>query len=62
MLLAVCAGVEDVTEVFRSEEGADARYRKYSEKRDDPFDEGEDDIDWSESEYTSWTSRVEVRP
>ena len=32
VFVAVCAGVEDVTEVFRSEDDADARYWKYERR------------------------------
>ena len=62
VFVAVCAGVEETTEVFRSEESADARYRKFAEEHDIPEDEDGEDFDWSESEYTAWTSRVEVLP
>ena len=62
VFVATCAGVEEITVVFRSEKSADARYRKYAEDHDMPMDEDGEDYDWSESEYTAWTSRVEVLP
>ena len=62
VFVATCAGVEETTEVFRSEASADARYRKFAGDHDMPMDEDEEDYDWSESEYTAWTSRVEVLP
>ena len=62
VFVAVCAGVEETTEVFQSEESADARHRKFAEDHDIPHDDEDgDDYDWSESEYTAWTSRVVVR-
>ena len=62
VFVATCAGVEETTEVFRSEKSAGARYRKYADDHDIPMDEDGEDYDWSESEYTAWTSRVEVLP
>lgn len=62
VFVGVYAGVEEVTEVFRSEKSAEARYRKFAEDHDIPMDEDGEDFDWSESEYTAWTSRVEVQP
>ncbi len=62
VFVATCAGVEETAEVFRSEKSAEARYRKYAEDHDMPMDEDGVDYDWSESEYTAWTSRVEVLP
>ena len=62
VFVATCAGVEETTEVFRSEKSADARYRKFAEDHDIPMGEDGEDYDWSESEYTAWTSRVEVLP
>ena len=62
MFVATCAGVEETTEVFRSEKSAEVRYRKYADDHDIPMDEDGEDYDWSESEYTAWTSRVEVLP
>ena len=62
VFVGVYAGVEEVTEVFRSEKSAEARYRKFAEDHDIPMDEDGEDFDWSESEYTAWTSRVEVLP
>lgn len=61
VFVGVCAGVENVTEAFTTGERADARYRKYAEEHNIPFYDDEDDFDWSESEYSAWTSRVEVR-
>ena len=61
VFVAVCAGVEEATEVFRSEESADGRYRKFAEEHDIPMYEDGEDYDWSESEYSAWTSKVEVR-
>ena len=62
VFVATCAGVEEATEVYRSEASADARYRKFAEDHAIPSDEDGEDYDWSESEYTAWTSRVEVLP
>jgi hypothetical protein len=62
VFVGVYAGVEEVTEVFRSEKSAEARYRKFAEDHDIPMDEDGEGFDWSESEYTAWTSRVEVQP
>jgi hypothetical protein len=62
VFVGVYAGVEESTEVFRSEASAEARYRKFAEEHDIPMDEDGEDFDWSESEYTAWTSRVEVLP
>ena len=62
VFVATCAGVEEITEVFQSEESATTRYRKFAEEHDIPEDEDGEDYDWSESEYTAWTSRVEVLP
>ncbi len=62
VFVATCAGVEETTEVFRVEKSAATRYRKFAEDHDIPMDEDGEDYDWSESEYTAWTSRVEVLP
>ncbi len=60
--VADCQVTDDVTEVYRSEANANQRYEEYAREHDIPFDEAECDIHWSESEYTAWTSRVEIRP
>ena len=60
VFVATCAGVEETTEVFRSEKSS--RYRKFAEDHDMLMGEDGEDYDWSESEYTTWTSRVEVLP
>ena len=57
-----CQGIEDITEVYRSEKSANRRYEEYAREHDIPFDKDEGDFDWSGSEYTAWTSRVEVQP
>jgi hypothetical protein len=62
VFVAVCGGVEEATEAFLSEESANARYRKYAEDHAIPLNKECGDYDWSHSEYTAWTSKVEVLP
>lgn len=48
--------------VYLSKASADSRYKKYAKEHDAPFKEEWQDLDWSHSEYTAWTSKFEVLP
>lgn len=58
VLVATCAGVEEITEVFQSEASEDAPYRNFAEGCDTPMDGDGKNYGWSE--YTAWTPWVEV--